>query len=434
MTARQRCEILQYVVTTATYAFTRSNFRVISLASPLGPTFIPSLDTYLAHARSNTFINQELAVHSSTDPAAENGATSSLNHGDLFEIQGPSGSGKTQLSLFLLMTSILPDKVKFRLGDLSKQTSFSSQPKDGVHELDLGGKSQTAIFIHPSTHPSPVLRLAKLITSHVKNCLPPSYSGINEEMQAELARRVVQRSLSRLTVFQVPLVNASFIPSDFSSPYAPLAATLAFIPHQVRRSNRELGLLIIDGIGDGFWQARWQREQRMKENKRKSGAQAGIKSSENVSMDDIVKRIDKIRRDFGCAIIMTNQAIWKPLDDKNQVSSTNYWSQHLPPPYPSPFEAKAKRSDNTATLTKSQGPYWPLTAHITLLPVNTSIRQMRPDVLLYEVLRKGGEGDKREQARMRARSRGLVRLAGQLSEEQVGEFSFAVKDEEIETW
>lgn len=59
---------------------------------------------------------------------------------------------------------------------------------------------------------------------------------------------------------------------------------------------------------------------------------------------------------------------------------------------------------------------------------------MRPDVLLYEVLRKDGEGDKREQARLRARGRGLVRLPGQLSGAQVGEFSFAVKDDEIETW
>jgi hypothetical protein len=350
----------------------------------------------------------------------------------LFEIQGPSGSGKTQLSLFLVMTSILPDKVTFRLGDLAEQST--SNATGAIHELDLGGKSQTIIFIHPSTHPSPVLRLAKLITTHVKNCLPQSSTEMTEEIKSELARKIVKRSLSRLTVFKVPLVNASFLPSDLQSPYAPLAATLAFIPHHVRQINQELGLLIIDSIGDGFWQARWQREQRIKEKKPRLSP-AGIRSSESMSMDDIVRKIDKIRRDLGCAVVVTNQAIWKPLaDGKNQSPASHFWSQHLPTPYPSPFDQSTKRTDQNPTLAKPVNPYWPLTAHITLLPVTTSMRQMRPDVLLYEVLRKDGEGDKREQARLRARGRGLVRLPGHLSGAQVGEFSFAVKDDEIETW
>lgn len=401
-------------------------------ASPLGPTFIPSLDTYLTHARSNTFTLQEPAVQSGLENVQEHEATSSLNHGDLFEIQGPSGSGKTQLSLFLVMTSILPDKVKFRLDDLCKQSTAKST--DAIHELDLGGKSQTVIFIHPSTHPSPVLRVAKLITTHVKNCLPPSDTRMTEEMQTELARKIVKRSLSRLTVFPVPLTDASFLPSDLQSPYASLAATLAFIPHHVRRINQELGLLLIDGVGDGFWQARWQREQRIKEKKPRPSP-AGIRSSQSVSMDDIVGKIDKIRRDLGCVVVVTNQAIWKPLaDEKNQGPATHYWSQHLPAPYPSPFDKSTKRPDQNPAPMKTTTPYWPLTAHITLLPVTTSMRQMRPDVLLYEVLRKDGEGDKREQARLRARARGLVRLPGQLSGAQVGEFSFAVKDDEIETW
>jgi ABC-type dipeptide/oligopeptide/nickel transport system ATPase subunit len=355
--------------------------------------------------------------------------TSSLNHGDLFEIQGPSGSGKTQLALFLVMTSILPDKVKFRLGDLAPQST--TNPNEGVQELDLGGKSQTVVFVHPSTQPSPILRLAKLITTHVRNCLPPPNAGMTEQTQSELARRIVNRSLSRLTVFQVPIPSASFLPSNTQSPYASLAATLAFIPSHIRRINRELALLVVDGIGDGFWHARWQREQRIKEKKPRASP-AGIRSSENASMDDVVGRIDKIRRDLGCAVVVTNQAIWKPLaEGKNQGPASQYWSQHLPPPYPSPFEIK--RSDHHATSTKTT-PYWPLTAHITLLPPTSGMRQMRPDVLLYEVLRKDGEGDKREQARLRARGKGLVRLPAQMSGAQAGEFSFAVKDGEINSW
>lgn len=356
--------------------------------------------------------------------------TSSLNHGDLFEIQGPSGSGKTQLALFLVMTSILPDKVKFRLGDLAPQST--TYPNAGVEELDLGGKSQTVVFVHPSTHPSPVLRLAKLITTHVRNCLPPPNAGMTEQIQSELARRIVKRSLSRLTVFQVPINHASFLPSDTQSPYATLAATLASIQSHIRRINQELALLVVDGIGDGFWQARWQREQRIKEKKPRA-TPAGIRSSENASMDDVVGGIDKIRRELGCAVVVTNQAIWKPLaEEKNQGPASQYWSQHLPPPYPSPFEP-SKRADHHATSTKST-PYWPLTAHLTLLPITSEMRQMQPDVLLYEVLRKDGEGDKREQARLRARGKGLVRMPGQMSRAQVGEFSFAVKDGEIDSW
>lgn len=343
------------------------------------------------------------------------------------------------MALFLVMTSILPHKVKFRHSDLAGRQGPANS-EEGVQELELGGKSQTVVFIHPSTHPSPILRLAKLITAHVRNCLAPLNEGMDERAQSELAQRIVRRSSSRLTVFQIPPINASFLPSDTQSPYTSLAATLALVPIHLRQLNQELGLVVIDGIGDGFWQARWQREQRMKEKKpgsssSSSAPSAGIRSAEQVTMDDVLARIDEIRRVLGCAVVVTNQAIWKPLSgEKNQTSSSVFWSQHLPAPYPAPFEpATSKRTEHNPTR-RTTSPYWPLTAHITLVPITSGMRQMRPDVLLYEVLRKDGEGDKREQARLRARGKGLVRLPGQLSGAQVGEFQFAVKEDEIETW
>ncbi|KAJ9123116.1 hypothetical protein QFC22_001307 [Naganishia vaughanmartiniae] len=414
--------------------------------SPLGPTFIPALDDYLVNARANTFIvetpEEQLATEAIADPHV---TPSSLNHGDLIEVQGPSGSGKTQLVLFLVMTSILPARVKFRDIDLSNTTNSAVHgANDQIRELALGGKAQSVIFVHPSTHASPVLRLSKLITSHVRHCLSSSELQLSANLQTKLARLIVKTALSRLTIFKLPIANASFAASDVVSPYAPLAATLAFLPQYVRQMDRELSLLVIDGIGDGFWQARWQREQRLKErqlptsNNPQPVQQAGIRSSQDVTMNDIVKRIDRIRRVLGCAVIVTNQAIWRPTDPQNThpVAPTHFWAQHLPAPFPSPFDTA--KSQHTAYGTQvgpehHVHPYWPLTAQITLLPLHTHMRQIRPDILLYDVLRKGGEGDKREQARLNAKLRGLVRLPGQLNAEQAGKFAFAVTEEEIET-
>ncbi|KAJ9107418.1 hypothetical protein QFC21_000869 [Naganishia friedmannii] len=414
--------------------------------SPLGPTFIPAFDDYLVNARTNTFnatlLNNQLATEATADPHV---TPSSLNHGDLIEIQGPSGGGKTQLVLFLVMTSILPARVRFRESDLSNTAKdFTSGADKQIRELALGGKAQSVIFVHPSTHASPVLRLSKLITSHVDHCLSSSGLQLSAASQGELARLIVKSALSRLTVFKLPIANASFAASDIVSPYAPLAATLSFLPQQVWQTDRELSLLVIDGIGDGFWQARWQREQKLKERQTRASnnpqqqQQAGIRSSQGVTMDDVVMRIDRIRRDLGCAVIVTNQAIWKPTDSQNNqaVSTAHFWAQHLPAPFPSPFESVKKQHPAYGTPLGAQhnaNPYWPLTAQITLLPLHTHMRQMRPDVILYDVLRKGGEGDKREQARLSAKLRGLVRSPGQLNAEQTGEFTFAVTEEEIET-
>ncbi|KAJ9112582.1 hypothetical protein QFC19_000601 [Naganishia cerealis] len=419
---------------------------LINIASPLGPTFIPALDKYLANARANTFTRETSEEQRATEVFEDQNTTSSsLNHGDFYEIQGTSGSGKTQLVLFLLMTSILPAKIKFRESDLSDAAGKDS---DGVstakqiRELGIGGKAQSVIFIHSSTHASPILRLSSLITSHVEHCLSSSEQQISAESQAKLARLVVKSALSRLTVFKIPIANASFAASDIVSPYAPLAATLAFIPQHVRQSDCELSLLIIDGIGDGFWQTRWQREQRSKEiqlrdSNNPQSQQQRIRSSQDVTMDDVVKRIDYIRRELGCAVIVTNQAIWKPTNsEKNQaISSTHFWAQHLPPPFPSPFETvKNQHAFGThGSVQHNPNNYWPLTAQITLLPLSTNMRQMRPDILLYDVLRKGGEGDKREQARLNAKLRGLVRLPGQTNARQAGEFAFTVGEGEVET-
>lgn len=417
------------------------------IASPLGPIFIPALDDYLINARANAFIVDNTEEQSATDGSADSHVTrSSLNHGDLIEVQGPSGSGKTQLMLFLVMTSILPARVKFRESDLLENSKkLTSDTDKEIQELALGGKAQSVVFIHPSTHATPVLRLSKLITSHVEHCLSSSALQLSTESQRKLARLVVKSALSRLIIFKLPIANASFAASDIVSPHAPLAATLAFVPPHVRQSDRELSLLVIDGIGDDFWQARWQREQKLKENRQSRTStgpqqlhQAGIRSSQDVTMEDVVKRIDRIRRDLGCAVVITNQAIWKPTDPQNNqtIATAHFWAQHLPAPFPAPFESPKKQHPAYGTQVGTSHiahSYWPLTAQITLLPLHTHMRQIRPDVLLYDVLRKGGEGDKREQARLNAKLRGLVRLPGQLNAEQAGDFTFAVTEEDIQT-
>jgi hypothetical protein len=143
--------------------------------------------------------------------------------------------------------------------------------------------------------------------------------------------------------------------------------------------------------------------------------------------------LDRIRRDVGCCVVLTNQAIWRPSGEAGTAEGSPFWAQHLPPPFPAPFNtAPARQNDNTSPGKGVQGSaYWGLTAQITLLPAASSIRQIRPDVLLYDVLKPDGEGEKRERARRGARGRGLVRMVGRT---QVGEFGFMVGDGEVESW
>lgn len=364
-----------------------------SAASPLGPTFIPSLDAFLSTSDNTP----------QDGPAADedqSGIHSSINRGDMIEIQGPSGCGKTQLALFLVMTTLLPSRIKFR------------DSSTVIREVEMGGKSQTATFVHSAAHGSPVRRLAQLMSTHIRACLLSLDLALDD--RDAVVRSTVIRSLGRLTVYTLPLTQSSFTTSS-SSPYAPLIATLHAI-HRRPHPTKELGLLIIDGIGDAFWPSRAHV---------RSKTTHAIRGEADPTMEDLVRAIDAVRRDVGCAVIVTNQAIWRSAERRDAGQHDNaapvgdpFWAQHLPPPYPSPFSSSTRPTDA-----------WPLTTHITLLP--TSLTQIRPDVTLVEVLKPGGEGDKRERARAAARARGVVRRGNRA---RVGEFEFVVGEGEVLSW
>lgn len=144
-------------------------------------------------------------------------------------------------------------------------------------------------------------------------------------------------------------------------------------------------------------------------------------------------QLDRIRRDVGCCVVLTNQAIWRPSAEPGKATEGSpFWAQHLPTPFPAPFNPASKNQNDTSPGKGVQSTsYWPLTAQITLLPASSAIRQIRPDVLLYDVLKPEGEGEKRERARRGARGRGLVRVVGRT---QVGDFGFMVGDGEVESW
>ncbi|GHJ86112.1 hypothetical protein NliqN6_2514 [Naganishia liquefaciens] len=359
--------------------------------SPLGPTYIPSLDNFLSATDS---ANEDVPSYAE-DPSA---IRSSINRGDMIEIQGPSGSGKTQLAVFLLMTTLLPSCIKFRISSMIR-----------VQEVEIGGKSQTATLLYPASHVSPVRRLAQLMKTHVRACLL-SLDLAPDQLDSVVCS-IINRSLSRLTVRALPAAQTSFTTSTYS-PYATLIATLRAI-HRQPHPTQEMGLLVIDGIGDAFWPSKaYVRPKNL----------TPLRGQADQGMGDLVRVLDRVRRDVGCAVVVTNQAIWRPVErsgvvgQEAVVASGLFWAQHLPAPWP------------TTTLAPTD--VWPLTAHITLLP--PSLTQIRPDVTLVDVLRPGGEGDKRESARAAARGKGVVRLGR--SKSTMGNFGFAVSDEEVLTW
>ncbi|KIY45487.1 hypothetical protein FISHEDRAFT_67036 [Fistulina hepatica ATCC 64428] len=158
---------------------------------PPGSTNIPALDAHLFSESIHTHMSPE----------------SSLNWGDVIEIQGPAASGKSHLLYWLLITCI------------SQRSS--------------GGWDKSAVLIDTdgtfNAH-----RLFRLLRSHLKSASDDTVSN----------------ALRRLHVFS---------PQSSTQLIACLAHLSAY--HETKLSGEEIGILAVDSISAFYWPDRFTVEQ-----------------------------------------------------------------------------------------------------------------------------------------------------------------------------
>ena len=361
---------------------------------------------------------------------------SPLQRGDLVEVQGPSGSGKTSLCIFLIMITVLPD---------TYEAGHTRGEIGGKIKVEIGGKGQrAALLVHAGGDSVRSLeRLETGIKSHLDKCFSAAgmRSGQAQERR-ETIESITRIALSRLVVFKIQPAADRLDLASTTSPWSGLCTGLQYLMfHANKRAEGEISLFVVEGFGDPYWQARWYKDQRtLTSRTARPAGQGGITSSSDIGMDDVMDRLTRLRKDLGCVVLVTNQSLWKPNHPQSGKpdAGSSFWAQHLPPPYPSPFQSRSDQDQDgtNPVLRTGSNRYWPMNVHITMSGPSTTLRQFRPDITLAETWKQGGEGYKREMARREACWKGLVRCTGgarssTVAKREHGEFEMWVGEDGV---
>ncbi|WVQ80736.1 hypothetical protein IAT38_002841 [Cryptococcus sp. DSM 104549] len=353
-------------------------------STPPGPTFVPSLDDAILERRPHP-------------------GGSSLQRGDLVELVGPSGSGKTSLLTFFLLTTLLPP---------------SLPPPH--HSIPLGGKGGHATLLQPITHRPLLPALRQAMRAHIRACAP-----ILAEARVE---RVVEESLGRLTVGRV------------RPRWKELALALRGVldgaePSGVAEAPEgALDLLVVDGLGDGYYPYRWAEEER---GKRQVGGEGQVVKADEVGMKHVMEGIGRVRKELGSVVVMSVQGL------RTFREAHPFYLPHLPPPYPQPFASTSSTSNSNPTLPRSRSSptHWPLNIQITLLGRSRGL-QLPGDTTLVDALRSKVQAERDKAARgvdAGVRYEGVVRMVRMgdgavVGTRSDGRFSFGIGNEGVQVW
>ncbi|EJD03889.1 uncharacterized protein FOMMEDRAFT_167197 [Fomitiporia mediterranea MF3/22] len=280
------------------------------VSSPPGSTGLPGLDIHLI-----------TGTNTGASPS------SSLNRGDVIEIQGPAASGKTRLTYHFVIQCILPRQYHL--------------PPGNVHtELDVGGWEKVAIIMDTDGRWN-VQRLISLLIQRVEKSL------LDDQIETRpIVSEIVSKSMQRLHIFR-PKTSAS------------LAATLFRLPsyHAEHLPTQEIALLVIDSISTFYWIDRYSVEQRHGASDRKDIPNP---------LSRVLIALQEFRLSHSPVILLTNwglspaskSSVHGRLDEPSAVPSP-FYRQHLHP-FPAPFENPPRILPNAHLLP-------PITHHITLI-------------------------------------------------------------------
>jgi len=255
--------------------------------APVGATYIPKLDAILSAQEQQ-----------SSCPA------SSIDRGDVLEIQGPAASGKSQLLYHLVITCIMPSRYQsVNIGGWDKAAVLFDN--DGTFHIE-------------SFHSILLSRLTSLIPDRYRVRTPNSVLQLVSDPAEDLAAEC----LTKLHIFK-PTSSIQ------------LAATLLHLPqyhssHPALQS-REIGLVAIDSISAFHWNDRFTVER--SRNARK------VRAADPAShLLHILAALRSFRVSHGAAIVVTNWGL-NPLKSSAHTGqpALPFYKQHLHP-FPSPFE------------------------------------------------------------------------------------------------
>lgn len=280
---------------------------------------------------------------------------SSLNRGDVIEIQGPASSGKTHLLYHFVLLCVAP----------SREMS-----------INFGGNGLAAV-VYDTDASFDVPRLHQLLLTRLSLVLPHNI---------EMARRLTEESLRRLHVFR---------PTSLLQ----LATSLLHLPlyHKVSIPEHEIGLLVVDSMSAFYWTDRFIAEQ-----------------MRNVSPDPssinplqhVLTALGRLRLSHAPLIMLTN---WGLNLDSRSTGPVTFYKQHLHsfPVYTEHPDANALPSLMTGDLPPTPVPL-PLTHHITLFPV--SIPPFAPEISLRDAVQQ--EVEYRRSMVQKGEITGFVRTTG----------------------
>ncbi|KAF8591892.1 hypothetical protein K439DRAFT_1626404 [Ramaria rubella] len=275
---------------------------------PPGSTMLPELDEHIFVARDNPF------------------ADSSLNRGDVIEIQGPAASGKTQLLYHLTACCILPKEVPVESADAHAERT--------VH---LGGWSSSTVVLDCDGRWD-TMRLYNILVTRLDLALSKYHFLTTVHQSHPSVPSIALDALSRLHVFHPA--------SSFQ-----LAATLLNLPkyHAEKMPKEEIRLLLVDSISAFHWADRWQAEP--------SGSKKLQKPN---PLGQVLRALQAFRLSHGPVTVLTNWAL-SPLPSSTSSDSPGpFFRQHLAAPYPAPFDESSRRSIS------GQSTSLTLNCHITL--------------------------------------------------------------------
>jgi energy-coupling factor transporter ATP-binding protein EcfA2 len=235
-----------------------------STAFPPGPTFIQKLDAYLDLVRNPRPSTE--APDSSDDAIIPELYGSPLQRGDLVEIQGPSGSGKTSLILFFIMITILPE---------TYETGKSHGEVGGKIKVEIGGKGHRVALLYLESALAQIDKLKKGMDAHLEQCFRSAGMG-SPSNQKKAVDDIVQAALGRLILLKIPSPSNGLDLDTTSSPWAGFCSGLrSLLFYAKQRAEGEIALVVIDGLGDPYWQARWYKDQQTKQARTSKGTTTG---------------------------------------------------------------------------------------------------------------------------------------------------------------
>ncbi|PVG00746.1 hypothetical protein CPB86DRAFT_700609, partial [Serendipita vermifera] len=236
---------------------------------------------------------------------------SSLNRGDLIEIQGPSGSGKTELLYFIAMTTIFPQE--FNIPSIS-----SLVPPQETKSVRLGGRDSSVVVCDCDGRWS-MTRLYHIMETLLYQRFQETYPELdpNTPRIAPELQGMILKCMGHLHLFQ---------PTSITS----LVATLLNLKkyHFTKMEDEQLCMLMIDGgLSSFYWQDRWVSE----------SLSVNSKELPPSTTAAFVKALQGIRESHNPVVLITNWAI-------SSLPNTSFFRQHLPPPYPAVSDNQTERS------------------------------------------------------------------------------------------